>query len=573
MQVGQAAGPVKGTTRAGDFAGYLSRNLTDAYRLATMALGDPVAAQDVAHHSALAAWQVAGDWSAGALDAAFARRFTSDCVRALRARGPQEAAQGSESLEDALLDLAPGDRLMLARALGLAEPTGSGPAGRRSADRRLAGILRSLRARMAEAPPAEARMAEAVASGAALDDAAAGAALDEGLRALYAARDPGGDVPLQLRLRLQRSLHEAEATAAERDRIARASGWSFVFNAFMVVVVLTLVVVVASVLDLRGSPAASADPVGDPSTPLTIDAVSVIQGGVDGPDVHVAATQTSFVAAYEASAGWHVSPQQCLADVVGVIDSFGQPQWLGERAGHVQAIAGDPSSEGVYAAGPGEYCQLGRHSSADGGLTWSPGSLPTGAATSPSWLAFDPARAGSLLAFDAGVLYVSSNAGATWTSSRSDVTPIGFDSTGRLVGWSPGNLLESLDEGSTWGHTGPGPADKPETGAATSNGVLLGSKAGLWWYPLAASPSLIGSDSVYSIAALGDGAVVLGADAGGHPWLATVADTQPGMSLATLPPELASLSITGGQVAANDSGAAIALSGPSSAVAFATFAR
>ena len=559
MQVGKAAGPVKGTARAGDFAGYLARNLTDAYRLATMALGDPVAAQDVVLDSALAAWQAGGGWSADALDAAFARRFTSDCVRALGARVPKEAAQGSEPLEDALLDLAPKDRFMLARALGLVGPTGSGPAGRGSADKHIAGILRSLRARMADAAPSNA--------------AAAGSSLDEGLRALYAARDPGAEVPLQLRLRLQRSLYEAEVAAAERDEIARASGWGFVFNAFLVVVVLTLTVVLASVLNLRGSPAASADPLGDPSTPLTIDGVAVVQGGVDGPDVHVAATQNSFVAAFEASAGWHVSPQQCLAGVVGVIDYSGQPEWLGERAGHVQAIAGDPSSAGVYAAGLGQYCQLGRYSSADGGRTWSPGSLPTGAATSPSWLAFDPARAGSLLAFDAGVLYVSSNAGATWTSSRSDVTPIGFDATGRLVGWSPGNLFESLDEGSTWRHTGPGPADRPDTGAATSNGVLVGSKVGLWWYPLSASPSLIRSGSVYSVAALGDGAVVLGADADGHPWLATVADTQPGMSLATLPPELASLRITGGEVAANDSGAAIALSGPRSAFAFATFAR
>jgi len=200
--------------------------------------------------------------------------------------------------------------------------------------------------------------------------AAAGSSLDEGLRALYAARDPGDEVPLQLRLRLQRSLYEAEVAAAERDEIARASGWAFVVNAFLVIVVLTLIVAVTSVSDLRGNPAANADPMGDPSTPLTIDTVSVVQGGVDGPDVHVAATWTSFVATFEASAGWHMSPQQCRADVIGVIDSSGQPEWLGEPAGHVQAIAGDPSSAGVYAAGLGEYCQLGRYSSADDGRTW-----------------------------------------------------------------------------------------------------------------------------------------------------------------------------------------------------------
>ncbi|MGD0020079.1 MAG: hypothetical protein ABSD62_12560 [Candidatus Limnocylindrales bacterium] len=559
MQVGQAAGPAEGAAREGDSAGYLARNLTDAYRLASVALGDPVAAQDVVHGSALAAWKAGGRWSASALDAAFARQLTSDCVRALRVRAPKAPLRGDEPLEDALLDLDPGDRFRLARALGPGGFAGSGPAGRGSADKRLAGIMRSLRVRMADTAPAS---AEATSS-----------SLEERLRALYAARDPGDEVPLELRLRLQRSLHETEAAAAEKEEMARASGWGFVFNAFLVVVVLALLVALASVLDLRGSPAASVDPMGDPSTPLTIEGVSVVKGGVDGPDVHVAATQTSFVAAFGQSASWHVSPQQCLADVVGVIDPSGQAQWLGERAGHVQAIAGDTSSAAVYAVGPGQYCQVARFSSADGGATWSSGSPPAGPATSPSWLAFDPARAGSLLSFDAGVLYLSSDAGSTWTGRRSDVTPIGFDSTGRLVGWTPGNLRESLDEGSTWRRTGPGPADRPDTGAATSSGALLGSKAGLWWYPLSASPGLIRAGSVYSMAAVGDGVVVLGADAGGHPWLGTVADTQPGISLATLPPELASLGITGGQVAANDSGAVIALSGPGSAVAFATFAR
>jgi DNA-directed RNA polymerase specialized sigma24 family protein len=558
MQVGRAAGPAKGKARADDFAGYLARNVTDAYRLATVALGDPVAAQGVVHDSALAAWQAGSDWSATDLDASFVRRFAADCVRAL-GRSQTATATVNDPLETALLGLAPRDRLELARALGPVGPARPGLAGRGSADKRLARILRSLQAGIdGPKPPGS---------------AAGGSSPEEGLRALYAVRDPGDEIPLQLRLRIQRSLYEAETAAAEKDEMARANGWGFVFNLSLAVLVLALVVAAASVLDLRGSPVASADPIGDPSIPLTIEAVSVVEGGVDGPNVHVAAAQTSFVAAFEESAGWHVSPQQCLADVVGVLDPFGQAQWLGEKAGHVQAIVGDPSSAGIYATGPGPYCQLGRFSSVDGGLTWLSGSLPNGAAASPPWLAFDPARAGSLFAFDTGLLYASSNTGSTWTSRRSDVTPIGFDSTGRLVGWSPGNLFESLDESSTWRRIGPGPADRPDTGAATSNGVLLGSKAGLWWYPLSAAPSLIRSGSVYSMAALGDGAVVLGADAGGHPWLGTVSDTEPGMSLATLPPELASLVITGGQVAANDSGAAIALSGPSSAIAFATFAR
>ena len=47
----------------------------------------------------------------------------------------------------------------------------------------------------------------------------------------------------------------------------------------------------------------------------------------------------------------------------------------------------------------------------------------------------------------------------------------------------------------------------------------------------------------------------------------------PGISLAALPAEVASLRITGGEVAVNDGGAAIAFSGPSSVLTLATFAH
>ena len=66
---------------------------------------------------------------------------------------------------------------------------------------------------------------------------------------------------------------------------------------------------------------------------------------------------------------------------------------------------------------------------------------------------------------------------------------------------------------------------------------------------------------------------MLGADATGRPWLGTVNDSQPGISLATLPPDVASLKVTGGGVAANDSGAVVAFSGASSLIALATFVR
>ena len=102
---------------------------------------------------------------------------------------------------------------------------------------------------------------------------------------------------------------------------------------------------------------------------------------------------------------------------------------------------------------------------------------------------------------------------------------------------------------------------------------LIGMRAGLWWYPPTGAPSLVQSGSVYSIATLVDAAVVLGADSAGHPWLGTVSSTQPGITLAALPSDVASLQVTGGEVAVNDIGAAVAFAGPSSAIAFASFER
>ena len=51
-------------TREGDFAGYLRRNLSTAYRLVTMALDDPIVAQGVVYEAAMAAWRVGGEWRA-----------------------------------------------------------------------------------------------------------------------------------------------------------------------------------------------------------------------------------------------------------------------------------------------------------------------------------------------------------------------------------------------------------------------------------------------------------------------------------------------------------------------------
>jgi hypothetical protein len=102
---------------------------------------------------------------------------------------------------------------------------------------------------------------------------------------------------------------------------------------------------------------------------------------------------------------------------------------------------------------------------------------------------------------------------------------------------------------------------------------LLGTKDGLWWYPLDSAPSLVRLGPVLSIATLGNAALVLGADPAGRPWLGTVDDTQPGIALAELPPDAASLTVTTGEIAINDSGALIAFSGRSSLLALATFAH
>jgi hypothetical protein len=369
--------------------------------------------------------------------------------------------------------------------------------------------------------------------------------------------------------------HPAQSggNATEKSWQTRASGWAFGVNVFLALLVLILAVSLASIVNVRTSGATTGDPTSDPASPLTISDVSVIEGAIEGDAVHVGATQRTLIVSFAASPVWHLSSRDCLADVVGVIDWQSQTTWIGEQTGHTGTIAGDPSSMSAYVAGLGSYCEFGRFASLDGGTTWSSGSLPGDATSQPTWLAFDPGRPGTLLAFYPGMLYTSSNSGVNWTSRASSVTPLTFDWTGRLVGWTPGKLFESPDDGASWQEIGSGPADQPTAAGATANGVLIGTRAGLWWYPPTGAPSLLQSGSVYSIATLVDAAVVLGADSAGHPWLGTVSSTQPGITLAALPSDVASLQVTGGEVAVNDIGAAVAFAGPSSAIAFASFER
>jgi hypothetical protein len=543
-----------GSPGGGNFHGYLVRNLSDGYRLAVMVLDDPIAAQSVVRGATMAAWLAEANGPESQLDAAFGRRLDADLQPAIRG-GKSADGIGRVALEPlgaAISGLAPKIQVALARAFGPWDRSVPG------ADPREAGeALRALRTRLAASD------APVVATG----------NMESSLRALYVSRDPGEPAPLPLRLRLQQDLGDAEAAATQRARLVRASGWRFVFNAFLAVVVLSLVIAVASIVNLRSSSAVAGDPTSDPAMPLTITGVTPIEAAIDSSDIHVGATQRSLIVAFAPSALWRLSSRECQADVVGVVNWLGQTTWIGQQAGHIGTIAGDASSPNAYVAGLGSYCEVGRFASGDGGSTWSAGALPGSQTDVPAWLSFDPSSAHTLLAYYSGTLYMSHDSGASWTPRQSTVNPIAFDSTGRLVGWTSGKLFESLDEGLSWQETGPGPADPPVAAGATSSGVFIVAKDGLWWYPRDTAATLVRAGAVYSIATLGDGAVVLGASPAGHPWLGTVNSTTPGVTAAPLPSSLASIDVSGGSVAVNDGGAIVAITGGTSAIAVATFGR
>jgi hypothetical protein len=541
----------------GDFHDYVARNLSSGYRLAVIVLDDPIEAAALVHNAIMSVWRPARPESGRDLDDACRHRLDADLQAAIRGAGPVPSAVAVEPLEAAIAGLSPRLQIDLARGFGPLESAASGGGGGTWPDADTTEALRTLRARL-NAPDAP-----AFGPGDPETD----------LRALYRSRDPGETAPLQLRLRLQQDSRDVEVATAEQARTTRTLGWGFAVNAFLAVVVLTLVVALASVVDLRASTVVAGDPTADPPTPLVISSVSVLQGGIDGEAVHVGSTQRTLIVSFAASTQWHASAGQCLADIVGAIDWQGNTTWVGTQAGHADMIVGDPSSASAIVSGPGAFCQVGRFVSTDGGLTWSAGSLPGDATSSPTWLGFDPANPGTLLAFYPGIIQLSADAGITWTAHQSTVTPLAFDSTGRLVGWTPGYLFESLDDGLSWRETGPGPTDQPVSAGATANGILIGAHDGLWWYPVSAAPSHIKSGSVFSVATLGDSAVVLGADSAGHPWLGTVDTTNPGISLADLPPSIAALHVTGGGVAVNDSGGAVAFAGSSSILAVVQFAR
>gem|GEM_PF-1681309 len=555
-QMAQPQDEVRGKRSGGDFHAYIARNLSDAYRLAVMTLDDPTEAVAVVHDAVTAMWRSAGGSSDRDLDRALRQRLEAGLHSALKAQRSGADALALDPLDAAIAGLNPKFQVELARSFGpweSAAPVGASWASLGGDAQEAFAALR-LRLDAPDAPAVKAGDPEPA------------------LRALYERRDPGEPAPLQLRLRLQQEDRDAEA-ASERSGEARPTGWGFVLNTFMALVVLVLVLALASVINVRSSAVVNADPTSDPTSPLTISAVTTIQVGIDNGDVQVGSTQRTLLAAFAPSAQWHLSAQQCLADVFGTIDWRGNATWGGQPAGHADFIAGDPSSPSAYVAGEGSYCEVGQHVSLDGGATWSAGSLPGDPGSSPTWIGFDPAHAHTLLVYYPGALYESSDSGSTWTAYKSTVAPIAFDSTGRLVGWSSGSLYQSLDEGASWEATNPGPTRQPLAAGASADGVLIGTGNGLWWYPLTSAPSEVYSGSVYSIATLAQGAVVLGADAAGHPWVGTVDAVQPGISLATLPPDVASMRISGGGAAVNDSGAILAFSGSSSVIAFAAFAH
>jgi hypothetical protein len=522
-------------------------DFSDAYRLAEIVLGNPILTQNVVHDAVMAVRLAVGSGSEIDLDADLASRLDVLLEAAVLSAAPAFETEPADELAAALAATTPRSQILLARAYGpwdAAEPA--------------AGELRALQGRLTAGSDTDLET------------------LELRLRRLYDERDPGAPAPLPLRLRLRHDQDEVEAkeVARESDRAARAGRHKqrIAVGSMATLVALTLSVTVASMVDIRGSRVAAADPTGDPASPLVITDVSVLQSGIPGPDAHVGATQRTWIATFAPLAMWHTPAQQCMADVVGTISWSGQATWIGQRTGQASLIAGDPSSGSAVVAGLGPYCAPGRFATSDGGQTWSPDTLPAVVAATPSWLAFDPSQPGYLAAYGAGRICARSDPVPAWTCRASATVPIAFDSTGRLVGWSPGRLLESPDDGITWRQTGPGPADRPVAAGATTAGVLVGGHDGLWWYPLAADPVRLESDPVFSISTLGDSAVVLGADPAGHPFLATVSSADPGLTRATLPAELEGLKTTGGEVAVNDAGAVAAFSGPTSAIAVVSFA-
>jgi len=89
----------------------------------------------------------------------------------------------------------------------------------------------------------------------------------------------------------------------------------------------------------------------------------------------------------------------------------------------------------------------------------------------------------------------------------------------RPAGWSAGPRATCSSHSTTVCRGGRRDPDRRSTGQRGSYYERCPGRGadGLWWYPITAAPSRIESDGVFSVATLGDGAVVLGADSAGTP--------------------------------------------------------
>ncbi len=564
--------PARVVAPPGDFAGFVARNAPPAYRLAAIALDDPVLAQDVVHDALMAAWQLGASWPSRSLDSAFGRRLLEQLRTAIRRSreaaadpssrgidGEMEAGlsappSGLSTLPAGLSALPADDLLALIEHVtlpGEIEPLMEALGGHRKLDMRLPEILEGLRARAPSSPDPE---------------PVDGDPLIQRISAALGARDPVEE-PSQLRWRLQRSLVEAEQALAEQAEIASSSDWGFAIKFFALIVIGVLGVSALSMAALRDQAAAPGDPAQGLGGGLVPARVAVVSPPGETQSIHVAATQDTLVALVEASWQRDRFARGCQPYVEGLVDTTGAAQWLGDIGVSVDLIAGNARTDQAHLIGRDALCARVDMSSSDGGRTWDKPRADASLPESADLLTVDPGR--SRLVADAAGHAWSSLDGTTWTQSSRQLRLIGFDTTGRLVAWSGGRLVDSYDDGVTWLDLDAGPASAPVTGAALADGVLLAAPDGLWWHPFDGTSRLIQPGRVLAVQAVADGAVAVGTDENGALWISTISG---GIAYpAALPDSLASVSPSSAEVAGNAGGALVALTGPKSAIAFIAF--
>jgi RNA polymerase sigma-70 factor (ECF subfamily) len=112
-------------TTAETLEGFVARVLPGAYKLATIMLRDPVAAEDVAHDAVVSAWEHRSSLrDPAALDAWFARIVANKCRDRLRDRSRHPVVELAAGQESSAPDFSRGvaDRDELGRAIGRLTP-------------------------------------------------------------------------------------------------------------------------------------------------------------------------------------------------------------------------------------------------------------------------------------------------------------------------------------------------------------------------------------------------------------------------------------------------------------------